>query len=88
MRTIDEVVGRLRAEYLEMPGMRLTYVQVQRLCGIEHLLCQRVLDALVADRFLSATADGYYTRASNSKHARPRAARASIGQAPRFARAS
>ena len=29
------VLTRLRAEYLEMPGMRLTAQQVQRLCGVE-----------------------------------------------------
>ncbi len=84
-RTIDEVIGRLRAEYLEMPGMRLTWAQVQRLCGIEHTLCQRVLDALVEDTFLSVTADGHYARATGGARTRLRAA---IGHASRFASAS
>jgi hypothetical protein len=88
MRTIDEVVGRLRAEYMEMPGMRLTRAQVQRLCGIEHTVCQLVLEALVNDAFLSATADGHYTRATSEEHIRPRAARASLGRPSRFLRAS
>ena len=35
-RSLDQrVLERLRGEYLEMPGMKLTIEQVQRLCGIE-----------------------------------------------------
>jgi hypothetical protein len=47
MRTIDAVFNRIRAEFLEMPGLRLTSEQVQRLCGIERTICQLVLDMLV-----------------------------------------
>jgi hypothetical protein len=43
----NTIRSRVRAEYVEMPGMRLTLEQVQRLCGIERALCQTVLDALV-----------------------------------------
>ena len=43
---------RLRAEYLEMPGLQLTRGQVQRLCGLERAVCERVLDTLVDMRFL------------------------------------
>jgi hypothetical protein len=32
MRTIEDVRNRLRSEFLEMPGLRLTSEQVQRLC--------------------------------------------------------
>jgi DNA-binding IclR family transcriptional regulator len=53
---------RLRAEYLEMPGLRLTQEQVQRLCGLERTVCERVLDALVDARFLYRKADGTYAR--------------------------
>jgi hypothetical protein len=88
MRTIDEVVGRLRTEFLEMPGLRLTGAQVERLCGIEHTLCQRVLEALVEEAFLSAAADGNYARTTSEDRARPRVARAAIGQKSRVARAS
>ena len=30
------LLTRIRAEYLEMPGLRLTSEQAQRLCGAEH----------------------------------------------------
>jgi hypothetical protein len=57
---------RLRSEFIEMPGMRLTVGQVQRLCGVERLICTAVLDALVDENFLRRHADGTYARASNN----------------------
>jgi hypothetical protein len=54
---------RVRAEYLEMPGLQLTLEQAQRLCGVERALCQRVLNALVDEKFLCVKADGAYARA-------------------------
>ncbi len=62
MRTIEDVIQRVRAEYVEMPGMRLKTEQVQRLCGIEQDMCQMVLDTLVDARFLCVKPDGHYTR--------------------------
>jgi hypothetical protein len=53
---------RIRAEYLEMPGMRLTVQQVERLFGIERPLCKAVLDALVDTDFLCVNANGTYAR--------------------------
>src|SRR5262245_21451416 len=43
----DILLKRIRAEYLEMPGLRLTLEQAQRLCGVERTLCKAVLDELV-----------------------------------------
>ena len=40
---------RMCAEYLEMPGMRLTLRQAARLFNLEPTQCARVLKALVAD---------------------------------------
>ena len=40
---------RIRAEYLEMPGMRLTVPQASRLFNLDLTHCARVLDALVMD---------------------------------------
>ncbi len=53
---------RLRAEFVEMPGLRLTPVQVERLCGVDHTLCQGVLDTLVDVKFLQRNWDGTYAR--------------------------
>jgi hypothetical protein len=73
MRTIDEVIERLRAEYLEMPGLRLKPEQIERLCGIERTVCQMVLDALVNANFLCVRSDGRYARVTDgdAAHRRP-----------------
>ena len=75
MRMIDDALTRLRAEYLEMPGMRLTPPQVVRLCGIDGTVCQIVLDVLVREEFLYTTADGHYARSTDGHHPRPAKAR-------------
>jgi hypothetical protein len=56
------LLTRLRAEYLEMPGLRLTLDQAQRLCGVERAVCQMALDALVDERFLYVKPGGRYAR--------------------------
>jgi hypothetical protein len=56
------LINRLRAEFLEMPGLHLTREQAQRLCGVEGTACQVVLDALVDMKFLCVRADGAYAR--------------------------
>jgi hypothetical protein len=56
---------RIRSEYLEMPGLRLTVDQARRLWGIEHALCERVLDALVETNFLCVKSDGSYARTTD-----------------------
>jgi hypothetical protein len=87
MRTIEDVSERLRAEYLEMPGLRLKAEQVQRLCGIEETICGLILDALVASKFLSVRSDGHYARVSEgSTPARSEKAMLSID--PRSQKAS
>ncbi len=68
--TSKQIIDRLQAEFLEMPGLRLTAGQIQRLCGIERLRCQAVLDALVDRKFLRSNADGTYMRATDGRHAR------------------
>ena len=75
MRTSEEVLNRLRAEFLEMPGMHLKPEQVQRLCGVERGLCQTVLDSLVHANFLCVRADGHYARVTDGEVSRHRAAR-------------
>ena len=57
---VQHVVARIRAEYLEMPGLRLTQPQLQRLLGVDPTICASVLDALVDARFLCVKADGRY----------------------------
>jgi hypothetical protein len=51
---------RIRSEFLEMPGLRFTVEQVQRLCGVEGIACQTILDELVETNVLSRNAMGVY----------------------------
>lgn len=56
----DTILNRIRGEFLEMPGLRLTCEQAQRLCGLDRAVCQRALDWLVDARFLCVTANQMY----------------------------
>lgn len=61
-RGLQEVVRRVRGEFLEMPGLRLTPQQARRLWRLDESACEKVLGVLVADRFLARTRDGAFVR--------------------------
>jgi len=61
-RGIYEAVRRVRGEYLEMPGLRLTSEQARRLWRLDEPACSAVLDELVDAGFLSRTRDGAYVK--------------------------
>lgn len=67
---IDDVLQRIRGEYLEMPGLRLTVAQAQRLWGLDRSVCGALLAALVDAKFLSQTRDGAFIRADGETTAR------------------
>jgi DNA-binding MarR family transcriptional regulator len=50
---------RLTAEFLEMPGLRLTPKQTARLIGVDVDTASKVLTALVDRGFLRLTSNGY-----------------------------
>lgn len=56
-------VAVIRGEYLEMPGLRLTKPQVQRLWGLDGATCDVVLDTLIRNRFLRRTGKDSFIRA-------------------------
>ena len=60
----EQMIRRISGEYLEMPGLRLTSEQAQRLWGLDRDSCSEILTELVATNFLARTADGRYARAS------------------------
>jgi DNA-binding IclR family transcriptional regulator len=57
-----ELITRVRMEYLEMPGLRLTSWQAQRLWNMDQATCDEILATLVREQFLSRTRDGAYLR--------------------------
>ncbi|HEX5109793.1 MAG TPA: hypothetical protein VFV95_15180 [Vicinamibacterales bacterium] len=67
---LPRVVDRIRAEFQEMPGMRLTGEQVARLCGVDRSRCAEALERLVAIRYLELAEDGSYSRPSDVRMSR------------------
>jgi len=63
MLTTD-VLLRVRGEFLEMPGLRLTRAQAQRLWGLDEGTCVEALRALVEARFLCRNDLDIYSRAT------------------------
>lgn len=59
----EALVKRVRGEYREMPGMRLTVDQAMRLWMLDRKTCSHVLASLVAARFLVRDDNGRYMRA-------------------------
>ena len=59
--SVDEtILRRARAEYLEMPGLRLTSAQAQRLWGLDRRTCDELLTTLTSVHFLARTRDGSF----------------------------
>jgi len=61
-----DVLRRVQGEYIEMPGLRLTIAQAQRLWGLDRAVCDALLGALVEAKFLFRTRDGAYMRADHA----------------------
>jgi hypothetical protein len=64
---LTDVLDRVREEYREMPGLRLTPSQAQRLFQVEPSVCAAMLDALVRENFLSRSADGLFVQKSTKE---------------------
>ena len=62
MTDTDAILRRIRAEFWEMPGLRLTLAQATRLWGLDVDTCRAAIDTLVAAAFLRRTPAGAVTR--------------------------
>jgi hypothetical protein len=60
MPSPDLLVARIRGEYREMPGLRLTFAQACRLWQVNAATCEVVLQTLLAEHFLVRTANGAF----------------------------
>ena len=58
----DEMLQRIRKEFLEMPRLRLTLPQAQRLWGLDPDTCAQLLQSLTDQQFLCRRIDGTYGR--------------------------
>ena len=59
---LADAIRRAKAEFLEMPGLKLTAMQAARLWSVDTTLSARVLSALVDARFLDDLGDATFVR--------------------------
>ena len=62
----DDILLRIRGEFLEMPGLSLTPAQAQRLWALEREVCDGLLTELVTEGFLTRSRDGAFLRRTRS----------------------
>ena len=55
-----ELIGRIRGEFIEMPGLKLNFQQACRLWNLSASACREALDALRAEGFLYQTPSGAF----------------------------
>jgi hypothetical protein len=67
----EEILSRIRGEYLEMPGLCLTPAQAQRLWGLDAITCASLLASLTQAGFLCLRQDGTYGRLSDGAGSLP-----------------
>lgn len=63
----EELLRRICGEYMEMPGLRVTEAQAQRLWGLDEHTCASLLAFLVELRFLYRTGDGRFARLTEGR---------------------
>jgi hypothetical protein len=76
----EVILNRVCGEFMEMPGLRLTAIQAQRLWGLDQETCTQLLEHLVNAKFLSRSTHGSYSRTTDGPwpFPRPRMAKAEI----------
>jgi hypothetical protein len=55
-----QLLQRIRSEFAEMPCLRLTRAQAQRLFGLRPDICERILGSLVAERMIFVDSEQQY----------------------------
>ncbi len=58
----EQRLRRVKSEFLEMPGLKLTVSQAQRLWGLDRSTCEAVIEQLTESQFLRRTRDGSVVR--------------------------
>ena len=58
----DQALTRARAEFIEMPGLRLNVAQAARLWSCDATTSDAVLTSLTESHFLARTRDGSFIR--------------------------
>lgn len=66
MPASENLLNRIRGEYLEMPGLRLTPAQAARLWAVDLDRVRVLLSGLVDAGFLMQAGEGQYARRGDS----------------------
>ena len=56
-QAVIDALTRIKSEFEEMPGLKLTAAQVNRLCNIPKDVCESALQALTRSGFLQESGD-------------------------------
>ena len=62
---IEDALQLLRSEYLEVPNLTLTPLQVAQLLDLDPRTAEVILDALLCSHFLARTQDGRFALAAH-----------------------
>lgn len=81
----ESLVARIRGEYTEMPGLRLTVAQACRLWQLDARTCESLFEQLVRETFLRKTLDGAYVALPSAPRTQAKAQLPSPVQLPRSA---
>ena len=69
-RPPDWLVARVKGEFFEMPGLRLTCEQACRLWQVDVSTCKKLLDHLVREGSLCSTNSGFYVASETTRRRR------------------
>jgi hypothetical protein len=61
---LGETLIRIQTEFVEMPELKVTLPQAQRLWALPRDVCEAALNALIETKFLVRTPDSVYLRRS------------------------
>jgi hypothetical protein len=84
----EQILRRICSEYLEMPGLRLSRPQAQRLWGLDEQTCAQLLESLTEEKFLYKRPDGMYARLTDGAVTFPQLQMVKAERDPRFARSA
>ena len=69
---VRDAVVRIQIEYVEMPQLKLTARQVQRLWSLPPEVCEAALATLIRKGFLAQSSEGAYIRRGAPRVSRDR----------------
>jgi hypothetical protein len=64
---VQNALLRIQTEYVEMPDLKLTARQAQRLWSLSHEVWETALAVLLGKQFLAQTRDGAYVRVTSMR---------------------